>query len=234
MLALVNALKALPCDIQDCRVNALVDSKVLIDTWEGQGSKKSPELTSVNKKLFFVFFSRNIQISLTHVPSSKKPADGPSRRLSHLDSRLSREAWERVEKVFGGPGGHSFQLMALDSNVMLGRNGSPLPHFSPHPIHQSAGVNLFSQNLLEFESMSDPYVFPPFELVGPVLKFLYPFRIPIRPLRNLSPQPCRQTWLLSWYGKIVEDEHASINWTARGRHPVSALYVLLLEQYILL
>ena len=68
--------------------------------------------------------------------------------------------------------------MALDSNVMLGRNGSHLPHFSPHPIHQSAGVNLFSQNLLEFESMSNPYVFPPFGLVGPVLKFLYPFRIP--------------------------------------------------------
>ena len=65
--------------------------------------------------------------------------------------------------------------MALDSNVMLGRNGSPLAHFSPHPIPQSVGVNLFSQNLLEFENMSNPYVFPPF--VGPVLKFLYPFRI---------------------------------------------------------
>ena len=170
-LPLVNALKALPSGIRDCRVDALVDSKVLIDTWEGQGSKQSPELTSVTKKLFFVISSRNIQINLTHVPSSENPADGPSRRLSRLDSRLTRKAWERVEKVFGGPGGHSFDLMSLDSNVMLGRNGSPLPYFSPHPIPQSAGVNLFSQNLLEF-------VFPPFGLVGPVLKFLYPFRIP--------------------------------------------------------
>ena len=177
-LALVNALKALPSDIRDCRVDALVDSKVLIDTWEVQGSKKSRKLTSVTKKLFFVLSSRNIQISLTHVPSSENSADGPSRRLSRLDSRLPREAWERVEKVFGGPGRHSFDLMALYSNVMLGRNGSPLPHFSPHPIPQSAGVNLFSQNLVEFENMSNPYVFPPFGLVGPVLKFLYPFRIP--------------------------------------------------------
>ena len=104
-LALVNALKTLPSDIRECRVEASVDSKELIDTWEGQGSKKSPELTSVTKKLFSVLSSRNIQISLTHVPSSENPADGPSRRLSRLDCRLTREAWERVEKVFGGPRG---------------------------------------------------------------------------------------------------------------------------------
>ena len=36
-LALVNFLKALPSDIRDCRVGSLVDSKVLIDTCEGQG-----------------------------------------------------------------------------------------------------------------------------------------------------------------------------------------------------
>ena len=52
-LALVNALNALPSDIRDCQVDALVDSKVLIDTWEGQGSKKSPELMRVTKELFF-------------------------------------------------------------------------------------------------------------------------------------------------------------------------------------
>lgn len=68
--------------------------------------------------------------------------------------------------------------MALNSNVMLGRKGAPLPYFSPHPVPQSAGVNLFSQNLLDFEDMTNPYVFPPFGLVGPVLKFLYAFGIP--------------------------------------------------------
>lgn len=52
-LALVNALKALPSEIRDCRVDAFVDSKVLIDSWEGQGSRRSPELTSVTKELFF-------------------------------------------------------------------------------------------------------------------------------------------------------------------------------------
>ena len=111
-----------------------------------------------------------------HVLSRENPGDGPSRRLSSLDSCLTNEAWERIEKAFGGPGGQSFDLMALDCHVMLGRKGTPLPHFLPHPIPQSAGVNLLSQNLLEFEDMSNPYIFP--GLVGPVLKFLYSFHIP--------------------------------------------------------
>lgn len=99
------ALKALPSDIRDCWVDALVDSKVLIDTWEGQGSKRSPDLTSVTKELFFALSSRNVQISLTHVLSRENPADGPLQRLSRLDSCLTKEAWEGVEKAFGGPGG---------------------------------------------------------------------------------------------------------------------------------
>ena len=126
-------------------MDALVDSKVLIDMWEGQGSKRSLELMSVTKELFFVLSSRNVEISLTHVLSRENPADGPLQGLSRLDFRLTEEAWERVEKAFGGPGGYSFDLMALDSNIMLGKNGTPLPHFSPHPVPQSEGVNSFSQ-----------------------------------------------------------------------------------------
>ena len=73
---------------------------------------------------------------------------------------------KELKRFSGAPWGHSFDLMALDSNVMLARNGTSLPHFSPHPIPQSAGVNLFSQNLLEFEDMSNPYVFPLLDLLA--------------------------------------------------------------------
>lgn len=58
-------MKALPSDIRDCRVDALVERKVLIDKWEDQGSKKSLELTRVTRELLFVLSSRNVQISLT-------------------------------------------------------------------------------------------------------------------------------------------------------------------------
>ena len=146
----MNALKAFPSEIWDCRVDAFVDSKVLIDRWEGQGSRRSPELTRATKDLFFVLSSRNVQLSLMHVLPSENLADGPSRRLSSLDYPLTNEASKRIEKVFGGREGHSLDLMALDSNVILARNGTPLLLFSPHPSPQLAGVNMCSQNLPEF------------------------------------------------------------------------------------
>ena len=75
-------------------MDAFVDSKVLIDTWEGQGSRRSPELTSATKELFSVLSSGNVQLSLMHVLSRKNPTDCPSRRSSSLDFRLTNETWE--------------------------------------------------------------------------------------------------------------------------------------------
>ena len=89
MLALVNALKTLPTTIKNCRIDVDVDSRVLIDAWEGQGSKGSLQLTNATKDLFFELSERNLQLRLSHVKSSNNLADGPSRRLSGLDSRLS-------------------------------------------------------------------------------------------------------------------------------------------------
>lgn len=147
MLALVNAMKALPASLRDCGVDVYVDSTVLIGIWEGQGSKKSPQLTKASKDLFFMLSDRNIQLSLFHVRSSDNKTGGPSRRLSKLDSKLSDRAWGMVEQSFGGTRGHSFDLMALDSNAVIGQDGSPLPHFTPFSSPRLQGVNLFSQDL---------------------------------------------------------------------------------------
>ena len=88
MRALVNTIKAFPSHIRDCRVDAFVDSRVLIGAWKGQGSKKSPELNIATKDLFFALAERNLQLRLSHVPSKCNTADGPSRRISRLDSTL--------------------------------------------------------------------------------------------------------------------------------------------------
>ena len=178
MLALVHAIRALPEEIRDARVDACVDSKVMIGAWEGQGGKTSLQLIRVTKQLFREVSSRNIQISLQYVESDKNKADAPSRRLSRTDSKLSAEAFVAVDHAFGGVTGHSFDLMALDSNAVMRKDGKPLPHFTPHPSPCSAGVNLFCQDLTRITEMSNPYVFSPFGLIGPVLKFLLPFRIP--------------------------------------------------------
>ena len=73
---------------------------------------------------------------------------------------------------FGGLTGHACDLMALDSNVMCDRDGTPLPHFSPYPTPASCGVNLFAQDLSEESAfLARPYLFPPLPSVGSVLRF---------------------------------------------------------------
>ena len=131
MLALVHAIRALAEGVRDCRLDAYVDSEVLIDAWNAQGSNKSPQLTKVTKQLIFVLSSRNIQLDLLYLPSQEKEADAPSRKLSPLDSKLSAAAFAAVDQAFVGSTGHTFDLMALDSNAPMGRDGRHLPHFSP-------------------------------------------------------------------------------------------------------
>ena len=61
---------------------------------------------------------------------------------------------------------------ALDTNAQSDFEGSPLTHFTPFPTTQSAGVNVFAQNPLAWKKKENPYLCPPFSLIGPILKFL--------------------------------------------------------------
>ncbi|KAK3731148.1 hypothetical protein QZH41_000001 [Actinostola sp. cb2023] len=81
--------------------------------------------------------------------------------------------WEHPR--FGGPSGHSIDLMALDSNTQDGKDGKPLPHFTPYPMPGSAGVDIFAKDLSSPESdplLRNLYVFPPIILIGPVIRLL--------------------------------------------------------------
>ena len=55
---------------------------------------------------------------LYYITTNENPADELSRPLS---------------SIFGGPGGHTFDLMALDSNAMKDTSGDSLPHFTLGP-----------------------------------------------------------------------------------------------------
>ena len=83
-------------------MDALVDSRVM----------------RVTKELFFAVSSHNIQLDLQFVESQKNKADAPSSRLSRSDSKLSDDVFVTVNQAFGCSTGHSFDLMALDSNAM--------------------------------------------------------------------------------------------------------------------
>ena len=97
---------------------------------------------------------------------------------------LAPEPWKKLEYLFGP---HTIDLMALDSNAQVGCSGLPLPHFTPFPTPDSRGVNVFAQDVA---SQENAYVFPPFILVGPLLRFfdnaLFPLTIVVP---KLSPLP---------------------------------------------
>ena len=79
---------------------------------------------------------------------------------------LSRKAWQELEKRFGP---HTIHLTSLDSNTQIDSKGKMLSHFTPFFTPHSSGVNLFAQTILAAENA---YLFPPFLLFGPLLRFL--------------------------------------------------------------
>lgn len=113
-----------------------------------------------------------------------------------MDCQLTEDVWQIIQKEFGGPGGHTFDLMALDSNAMKDKSGNRLPHFTPGPSPGSSGVNLFAQDLTrQGPAMLRPYVFPPLILVGPVLRFLESFKQPCT-IVVLDVYPRKHWWPL--------------------------------------
>ena len=79
---------------------------------------------------------------------------------------LSRKAWQELEKRFGP---HTIDLMSLDSNAQIDSKVEILRHFTPFFTPHSSGVNVFAQTISAAENA---YVFSPFLLVGPLLRFL--------------------------------------------------------------
>ena len=163
--ALFNTLESLCSDTHNARINAFVDNMALLHSWERQVSKSSA-MSDILKDIFSFTLSRNLSLNLMYVPSKDNPADAPSRSLSDLDCSLSPAAWLQVDKAFGP---HTIDLMALPFNVQNNRTGCPLRFFSPFPCTQAFGVNVFAQDI---SSDENAYVFPPFVLIGPLLKYL--------------------------------------------------------------
>jgi hypothetical protein len=171
ILALANVLDSFSSTISNSWVDAFTDSQVLLQSWSRQGAK-SPNVIAALKQLFAVVSRSNIHLSLHHIPSCFNLADTPSRRFSLLDSMLSSDTWAQVQGHFGGPSGHSVDLMALPSNVQHASSGHPLPFFSPVPSPGASGVNVFSQLPHHHPFFHNPYAFLPIILLPKLLHFL--------------------------------------------------------------
>ena len=173
-VALSRTLRSLGDVVRNRRVNVLVDSSVLYGCWERQYASSHSMLEAL-KDLFWTTVDLNVAISLQLVKSPDNPADAPSRRLSLVDSTLTHRIWSTFQSVFGGPQGHTCDLMALDSNTQRDNNGIPLPHIAPVPTPQAMGVNLFTQHIdgLNGSVFESCYVPPP-----PFSAFWSCFKIP--------------------------------------------------------
>ena len=126
------------------------------------------------KKLFFTTSKLNMTLHLTYITSKENEADVPSRCLTTLDCKLHPKLWQRVQQEFGGPKGHTCDLMALDSNAMTDQDGSLLPHFYAPPVAAILWCQFLCARSIKWSPVSGvPLRFPAsLSLMGPVLRFL--------------------------------------------------------------
>ena len=134
--ALINTLLSFGDELRGARVDAFVDSQSLVQAWQSQAARSSL-FSEALKQLSEVVLDLNVYLSVIYIPLGDNPTDQPSRRFSPADSKSAFHLWQRLQSrpSFGGLhcGGHSVDLMALDSNSQSDLSGVLLPHFTPYP-----------------------------------------------------------------------------------------------------
>ncbi len=163
-LALVYTLNAVADQLINARLDCCVDSMTLIQAWQRQGSR-SPALTLALKELVLVTLRYNFTVTLHYIPGAVNPADFPSRILSDLDCTLALTAWHQIQRAYGphrGPYG-------VTGERSPGYLGPAIGVFLCIPCSGSGGCERFRTVLSPWENA---YVFSPFVLIGPLLKFL--------------------------------------------------------------
>lgn len=171
MWAVLKGLQSLPESVSGCRIDVQVDSMVVFHAWSGSGPR-SRKLTQISQLILQFFVDRNLSLEMSFVPHLNQ-VDWFFKRLSRSDAILSPKSWEIVQRRFGGINGHDLDLISLDSNVQRDWRGNPLKHFTPYPTSVSSGVNVFNQDLSVCDGNHvNGYVFPPFSLIGHLLRFL--------------------------------------------------------------
>ena len=159
-LALLFVLQRVARLVSNARVDCFVDNAPLVACWEKDGSRNA-RVNNVLKEIFHLTSSANLHVILHFVPSEENPADYPSRVPLDLDCSLSPASWQVIQRTFDP---HTIDLMATPDNVQRDLAGRTLPFFAPSPLSQALSQVIAPSH--------NAYVFPPFVLVGPLIRFL--------------------------------------------------------------
>ena len=110
--------------------------------------------------------------------------------------------------MFGGDKGHNLDLMSLDSNTQRDMCGNSLPHSTPYPTPNSSGVNYFNQDLSVGDGVRvNAYVFLPFPLMSPLLRFLQTKRADVTVVvSERSPLPSGLVQLVAYGQRYASAE----------------------------
>ena len=131
-------------EVYNTRVDAHVDNPNLSHFGNNEGGKSIPLPNNI-KEVFQLTLDVNISLNMFQVASKDNNAYSPSRHTFDLDCSLFESSWKLVESSFGP---HSFDLMAIPSNVRKTRDGHNLKFFSLFPCKGSSSVTIFSQTIL--------------------------------------------------------------------------------------
>ncbi|CAC5369874.1 unnamed protein product [Mytilus coruscus] len=176
------------------RLDILKDNKSVIAVWEKQGGRDKL-FNDIVKDLFMLLCEYNIDLRLQYIQSSLNDADATSQSVSLVDSKLSVESWSRIECTYGP---HTVDLMSLDSNAMTTTSGLKLKHFTLAPSPLSTGVNIFAQDVsLE----TNPYVYPPLNLIFQVLTFLKEQRAVVVDLKRIDDR------IMQLHNQSIDSSH---------------------------
>jgi len=143
-----------------------VDNQVLKAVWERKGTSQNLVLNNIGKQIFWLQYLGQFYISLQYVKSEDNVADKFTRQSPGLEATISQQVFNSIWEKWGP---FKWDLMASAATVKKNPNGEKLAFFSRFFEENSAGIDLFAQNL---QWVEDAYCFPPIPMIGMVLNFL--------------------------------------------------------------
>ena len=159
LLAILYGLKAACRDMSDCHIKTMTDNTTAVSGVNKQGSTRSHMCNDIARKIWFWALERNIWLTAAHIPGVQNvEADEASRKFrADREWELSDFWFQKIQHQFGTP---TVDLFATRLNAKVNR------FFSWQPDPDSEVIDAFTTSWAgEFF-----YAFPPFCLVGKVLK----------------------------------------------------------------